>query len=312
MAETTSGGQRHEVAVRRARAGDRDEVLAFCATTWPNGDYIEYVWDEWLADEEGALLVAAVDERPVAIVHVRMMSRDEAWLEGMRVNPAERRRGIGGTLTSRALVAARERGATVARLFVDSDNTVSQQLVSRFGLQRVAEVVRYTAPALMPEDERAAGTPGSDEALAGAQISVPDASAFERIWLWLTQSNLTPFSGGLEYDEWSARALTEPRLREYLERHEVLLLEEWETILALAVSREIPADGDEPPRLDIRYADGQADGLGRLALVLRKLAAQRGLARVDLWLPDLLILRDALDGAGYTHGATMLVYARTL
>jgi hypothetical protein len=59
--------------------------------------------------------------------------------------------------------------------------------------------------------------------------------------------------------------------------------------------------------------DGLADAIGRLALSLRAEAAAEGYARVELWLPDLLILRDAMAGAGYEgDDEVMLVLAREL
>jgi hypothetical protein len=145
-------------------------------------------------------------------------------------------------------------------------------------------------------------------------VMTPGADAFERLWGWLEQSNLAPFNGGLEFLGWAARALTEPRLRAYLAAGEVLTLEEWDTIQALAIVRDQPDGPGEPGRLEVRYLDGMADGVGRLALALRALAAERGLATIQLFLPDLLILRDAMDGAGYAsqgEGA-MWVYARDL
>lgn len=312
MAEKTEEPQTNDVIVRRARSADRDEVLAFCARTWPEGDYISYVWDEWLRDERGVFLVAAIGERPVGIVHVRMVSADEAWLEGIRVNPAARRSGIGRMLTSRALVAAHERGAVVARLFTDDDNEASQQLVTRFGFQRVAQVVRYTAPALARDENVVAATLPGDDVLAGARVTVPGADAFERLWAWLEQSNLAPLTGGLLFDEWSAAALNESRLRACLEQGDVLVMEEWDTILGLAIARAVSRDEAEAAHLDVGYIDGQADGIGRLATVLREVAGARGLSRVELWLPDMLILQDAMDGAGYAREATMFVYARAL
>src|SRR5580765_381984 len=98
-----------ELEVRPAQPGDRDAVLAFCAHTWSDGDYIEYVWDDWLADDRGVLLVGLLD--------------------GMRVDPQYRREGFGRILTSRTLVAARERGASVARLITSSDNLASQGMI---------------------------------------------------------------------------------------------------------------------------------------------------------------------------------------
>lgn len=334
MAETGMSGDTEQVMVRPARAEDKEAALAFCAQTWPDGDYIQYVWDEWLGDERGVLLAAVVGERPVGISHVTLVAEDEAWIEGIRVDPRERQQGIGRVLVSRSLVAARERGAVVARLLTDADNEAALRLFAAFGFTRVAEVTRYRADALTPESLMARAqeqaTEAADEDLAdltpnplpsdleqvvpsGARITTPEPEDFERIWAWLVQSNLAPLNGGLEFASWRARALTEPNLRRYLAEEQVLLLEEWGMIVALAIPRDVPARGEEPAHMDVRYVDGLSDGIGRLALALREVAAERGQAHIGLWLPSLLILHDAMDGAGYTGDEQpMLVYARNL
>lgn len=337
-----------QLDVRPARAEDREAVLAFCAHTWSGGDYIEDVWEEWLHDERGALLVAVSQDRPIGLIHVGLSSDDEAWLEGIRVEPAERRRGVGRVLVSRALVAARERGAKVARLVTDHDNTASQGLIGGFGFKRVAEVIHYEASALAlenhgavdvasepertdvghtsalehpnPQSEQSIDAPAlvDDAALAEGgdelRLTIAGAEDFERIWNWLEHSNLAPFNGGLEFLDWHARAVTEPGLRTYLDAGQVYLLEEWETIQSLAIAVPQPAEGDTPARLEVRYLDGAADWISRLALVLREIAAEDESSRVSLWLPDLLILQDAMNGAGYTrpHEGVLWVYARTL
>ncbi len=314
-----------ELVARPARAEDREAVLAFCDRIDGEQDYIRWVWDEWLREQQagsGALLVGLLDGRPVGIIHLRMLSDDEAWIEGIRVDPDVRRRGIARVLTSRALVAARERGATAVRLLVDADNLASQGLLARFGFTRVAELARYRAPSL----------PADATEPAGIQLATGAEDDFERIWSWLEQSNLTPFNGGLEIAAWAARAVTEPLLRADLAAGAVWLLEEWGTIQALAIATGAPED-DAPEAgapqagapedddasassaLDVRYLDGASEGIGRLALALRGVAGERGLAQVKLWLPDLLILRDAMAGAGYTRpegDEPMYLYAREL
>ncbi len=321
------------IVVRPARAEDRDAVLAFCARIWEGHDYIALVWDAWFVDPRGVLLVAVERalERPVGLVHVRVVSDDEVWMEGIRVDPDARRRGIGRLLSTAALAAARERGAKVARLMISRANTASQQLAAGFGYAKVAEMVRYEALALEPlapdEDESATETAESErereresesepmlDVARGAQLAIPGPGEFERIWAWLEGSSLLPLSAGLGFGDWSARALTEPDVREALEEGRIWLLEEWETVQALAILEERPpyAPG-ERGRLHLRYVDGASEGIGRLALVLREEAGLRGLGAVTLWLPDLLILRDAMAGAGYEAGDTPLwVYAHDL
>jgi ribosomal protein S18 acetylase RimI-like enzyme len=297
---TTAGDATLEV--RPARPEDRDAVLAFCAHTWADGDYIEFVWDRWINDERGVMLVGLLDGKPVALNHMLMLSEDEAWLEGMRVDPAYRREGFGRIITSRAMVVARERGAAVIRLITSSDNLASQGMISRFGFVRVAEMVRYRGPALPAE-----------EATTRVAVTTPGPDDFERIWEWLVQSNLVPLTGGLQCAKWKAQALTEPLLRDYLAAGQVRLIEEWETITALA----IPVVGEivegETGTLVVRYVDGQADAIGRMALALRVEAATSECKRVEIWLPNLLILHDAMDGAGYERDDEIsLIFAREL
>jgi ribosomal protein S18 acetylase RimI-like enzyme len=303
-----SNRQSATLEVRPARPEDRDAVLAFCAHTWDDGDYIEYAWDDWLKDQQdqkSVLLVGLLDGTPVAINHVVMVSEDEAWAEGMRVDPAYRRRGFGAVMTSRGLVAARERGAHVTRLITAEDNHASQEMIARFGFARIAEMVRYRGPALLPDEDM--------EDVAKPTHPGPDD--LERIWAWLEQSNLAPLTGGLEYFDWQARALTEPLLRDYLAAGRVRLIEEWSAIQALAIlaPRSEAQGWREVTTLPVRYVDGLADSIGRLGLALRAEAATLHCDRVELWLPNLLILRDAMAGAGYEgDDETMLVFAREL
>ena len=61
------------IEVRLARAEDREAVLAFCTQTWSWGDYIEHVWDQWLHNPNGQLLVATSDNKPVGVIHMQML-----------------------------------------------------------------------------------------------------------------------------------------------------------------------------------------------------------------------------------------------
>jgi ribosomal protein S18 acetylase RimI-like enzyme len=282
-----------QIEIRPARAEDHDAVFAFTARTWgDDGDYIPYVWDQWLADQQGTMLVAIAEGRAVGLIHVAMLAADEAWIEGIRVDPALRRQGIGRALTMQALAAARERGAKVARLFTDEDNSASQQMVAGFGFVRVAAFVGFTAPA-EARDEPEALPPEYT-------LRTPGTGDLARIWAFLQASNLVPLNGGLLVQGWQARALSAGVLEQRLAAGEVHTLEAWDAIQALAVVHANPR-AERGPRLSVQYLDGVSEGIGRLALALRHLAAREGLNEVSLLLPqDVLILRDAMDGAGYT------------
>ena len=328
----SQGAPEDALEVRDARVEDRDAVLAFCERTFGDeGDYIADVWDDWLAARDGALLVGVMAGQPVALSHVLLTAPDEAWIEGVRVAPDLRRQGVGRVMISRSLVRARELGASTARMFTHSTNEASQRLFERFGFRKVAELAYYIGGALSPDPEEAArqSAPRSaaelDPSIAetsqdttegalpsNALLATPGPDDFARLWAWLEQSNLTPFNGGLEIHHWAGSGVSEELFREHLAAGEVITLDEWGATQALAIAT---ADNDhDEPDMEVRYIDGLSDAIGRLALLLRGEAHQRGLSRVWLWLPDLLILRDAMDGAGCTRedAGAMWVYARVL
>ncbi len=53
--------------IRAARPEDRADMERICAHTWDDGDYIPYVWDEWLADPQAVLLAGELEGRMVAL-----------------------------------------------------------------------------------------------------------------------------------------------------------------------------------------------------------------------------------------------------
>jgi GNAT superfamily N-acetyltransferase len=110
--------QAGEYLYRDVRPADKPEVLALTAHTWESGDYIEYVFDDWLADPHGRFLVAEEREsgRIAAIDKLTMLSPTEAWFEGLRVHPDFRRRGLASRLQKYMIGEAARLGAQVIRL----------------------------------------------------------------------------------------------------------------------------------------------------------------------------------------------------
>src|SRR5437762_1260753 len=107
-----------EYTYRDVRPEDKAEILALTAHTWEFGDYIQYVFDDWLADTTGRFLVA--QEQPsgriVAIDKLSMLSPTEAWFEGLRVHPDFRGRGLAGRLQKYMIGEAARLGAQAVRL----------------------------------------------------------------------------------------------------------------------------------------------------------------------------------------------------
>ena len=214
------------VEVRAAQPKDREAVLEFCTHTWEWGDYIEYVWDEWLHDSQGLLLVATLDGQPVGVAHLRMSTEKDAWLEGMRVDPKYRQHGIATALHQVMQAEAMRRGATHARLLSASDNTASISLTERGGFRRMGAFAPFKAePVTTPAGDYGPETP-----------TIATSDDIEDIIDYLNTSNIFPATGGFYYHSFIAYPITETLLEAKVAAQQVYILRRWQRLDGLAIA----------------------------------------------------------------------------
>lgn len=289
--------------IRPARPEDRDAVLAFCRSTWEWGDYIEYVWDEWLHDEQGLLFVATVDGQPVAIDHLKMLNATDAWLEGMRVDPAHRRHGIASALNTALMAEAMKRGATRVRLITESTNTNSISIIERGHFRRVGAYALYRA---RPEAAATRQRYGMDRPQQATKADLDD------IIDYLNASNIFPSTGGLYYHSFVAYTITAELIERKIADQHVYILRRWDRLdgLAIAEPRLSERQGDQ---LSIGYIDGTTESIGLIAYFLRHHVLDLELDHVVAYVPDLMMVRDAFTGAEYEwDGSIFYTYERGL
>jgi L-amino acid N-acyltransferase YncA len=99
-----------------------------------------------LTDQEGFLMVATWEDTPVAIARAAFYTPGEAWLEGMRVDPEHRRRGISSSLFAALMEELGQRGIGVARLSTSRDNVPIQRMCDHMGFHRVMRVRGRSRP----------------------------------------------------------------------------------------------------------------------------------------------------------------------
>jgi GNAT superfamily N-acetyltransferase len=275
-----------KLIIRPARPEDRPEVERICAHTWEWGDYIPEVWDAWLADERAVLQVGEMDGQVVAVNRVVFQSPDQVWLEGMRVDPERRRRGIGWQFMEHDLAYAQERGAKVVRLATGHSNTAVHTMVARVGMVRIGAAQLLAAEAM----------PG------GPLPSIPGPKQTAQVTAFLQRSSVLAHTHGLYDAGWVWQSLSAERVAEMLAAGQIaaLLTPEEEMAALAAVSIDPEGDG-----MWVGYADaaaGQPEAVTALATALRAHAAQLGNPKVEAMLPDLAWLRDAFRAAGYDQG----------
>ncbi len=275
-------------SLRPLGAADTDAVLALCEHTFSWGDYIPAVWARWLREPAGCVTGAFFDETLAGFAHLALVTPDEAIIEGIRVAPAARGQGTGTVLAKHAVRQAGELGAQILRGTTETSNAAMQAVFHAAGFAEIGAHIRFEAPS--------AGAAPDPSSLG--MIRQPDVTEAERLWDWLEHSNIAPLTGGTYLEGSWPLGFSDAALIRFLAAREVWLLEDFGEIQALMVAAP-HAYSDDETRFVIRYLDGQAQGIGQLALFLRAQANRRALAMVDAHPPDVLIVHDALNGAGF-------------
>jgi|SRR6185437_3098139 len=133
------------VLIRKAIDSDREIVLDFCKNTFEWGDYIDRVWDSWINDPSGLLLVTETNAKnspkgyPIALSRISACPNNLAWIEGLRVNPDYRKQGVATLLVKYMLNFGIKKGFNDASAIVSVQNTTSQKMLEKqgfFKLQR--------------------------------------------------------------------------------------------------------------------------------------------------------------------------------
>ena len=115
--------------IRPANSFDKSHILKFCTNTFSWGDYIKDVWDYWRS--EGSLLVIEKNT-PLGICHV-LYSKNQVWIEGIRINPEFRRQGLASELIKKAESLAMEKQFPLSFMLIEAQNKPSLLMAQKLG-----------------------------------------------------------------------------------------------------------------------------------------------------------------------------------
>jgi len=197
--------------VRRARADDHEDVVAFTSDTWSDrfdrGDYIPEVFPEWVETDgpDQRTVVAVEDDRAVGVCQVVALSAHETWAQGMRVADDARASGVAEAMNDACFAWARERGATVCRNMVFSWNAPGLGAARGVGYDPAAEF-RWAHPD--PDVDARADANGASDLDA---VADPDAA-----WSYWQRSDAARELAGLTLDpdeSWALSEATRERFR---------------------------------------------------------------------------------------------------
>jgi GNAT superfamily N-acetyltransferase len=300
--------------IRPAGPEDQASVVEFCSRIWEGHDYIPKIWEEWLSDQEGVLLVALWEGKPVSVVRASFYTPGEAWLEGMRVDPDYQGRGIATAVFTELMEAVKKRGARVARLLTSWRNVEVHRMCDHLGFELLFRGRSRFRPLEI-------GVPSGLRSLDEGEFTLArDLLARRRIGARRTATffevthNLYSVGGGV-WLSWGAG-----RLREHLAAGHVWVWEEGGAAKAVAV---VTPHRRGRPGL---YIVGLIEGIGRACSALLDALARREsipepdgdyVPSVRLAIPlSLSRIHRSAAAAGYRFPrrwrAEMLLYERSL
>lgn len=129
--------------VRPVRSSDKAPLMEFISRLWGGHDYIPKVWDAWISERNARMLVAEVDGKPIGMNRVKFLDDGSAWLEGARIHPAFRGKGLASTLGKNSISLASRRGVATFRLATNSRNRSARKQIAKMGFHELARMSIY-------------------------------------------------------------------------------------------------------------------------------------------------------------------------
>ncbi len=273
---------------RDVRARDREAVFEFCRNTWPGyGDYIDRVWDRWLRERRGRFILAELEGAPVGIAKVSEFSRGEVWLQGLRVAPSLRKKGIANEINREVLRTVKRMNPRVVRFCTGARNKASRHIGEKFGFRVAARFRFFWGRARK----------GAVRGRVARMVDLDAAVEF------IGASRFLKVSHGLIAEGWVFREFSRSLIRNYVREGAVTIIDGRRGIRGLAVYTTTQEELSRT--VSMGFVDGDVTSIKALARNPSHLAARRGFEYFSAAVPTtyfMRLLRWSVYGKSETAG----------
>ncbi|MFW5941320.1 MAG: N-acetyltransferase family protein [Chloroflexota bacterium] len=284
------------ISLRPATPKDADAVAALSAHIWEGDDYVPRRFAEWTADPHGQFMLAWEGDQLVGFGKLTRLRPDQWWLEGLRVHPQQRGRGIARLLHNHAVQLADEIGRGVLRFATAAENEAVHKLAADSGFQLAGNFCVAEASA-------------RSEPTVTSRLEPVKAAEVDAVRQWLSASEGFRTWSGFYEERWKWLELA-PELHFLQEQNRLFWWRDSEPHTRGVVI--VQAEHEEV--LWVNYLDGPAERLPAMGADLRALASELGRQALRVKPPATAEFRRALEKAGWQieEAFEMCVFERRL
>jgi GNAT superfamily N-acetyltransferase len=283
-----------ELLCRPALPMDTPGVLVMSSLIWDGEDYLHLVWQDWLSDPEGVLLVGEFGGQIVSTAKLTRLGKLSWWLEGMRVHPEFEGKGFATHVFESILDACGRLGGGMARLVTGSKRIAVHRMCARLGFVKIGDISAYRAPTSTNDTSPWPFAPvTADEASEAAEFAKNSTSTkitgpfMDMGWQWQE-----PDAVGLMKNEDGAQV--------YWWHNKEGLLATW-----------MDEENDEKT-FSLKLAACPAEDLSALLMDFRRVGGKHGVPEVRAMLPINTDIGKVLEEAGFhrTWDKSLFIYEK--
>lgn len=196
------------IKLRTAQPHDKAAIANLASKIWEGEDYLAQNFNNWVKQEHGRFIVAYAGDRLVGCNKLTRFGAEEWWMEGLRVDPEWRGKGI-ARLLHENIIKIVEFGRLTGslRLATDGENLPVHRLALNSGFHHISRHKLYKA-AIKTAKSSKSDTPSPFEVVKTAEKATIEA--------WFEQSAHFEACHGLFEDNWKWYEIM-PRLDDLLE-----------------------------------------------------------------------------------------------
>ena len=126
--------------IRTLREEDIPELIEIAKVTWDGHDHLPDMLKHWLSDNNCVPFVMELDGKVVSVATLKIMDQGKTgWMEGLRVHPEFRERGLAAQMTNHLVHTATKKKIEKIRLVTATENPAPRKLAESVGMDVIGQ-----------------------------------------------------------------------------------------------------------------------------------------------------------------------------